>query len=518
MPLVQGGSRCLQMRKCPIGSDGFQKPKPELGVWFRNPFNMTAKIGIVWFRQDLRLHDNEALTEALQHCERIIPVYVFDERVFLGQTRQFGLAKTGKFRAKFILESVEDLRQSLRKLGSDLVVRIGKPEEEIFKIARQQKTSWVFCNRERTQEELEVQDILENRLWTIGQEIRYSRGKLLYYTSDLPFPITQVPDVFSQFRKEVERVIAVREPLPTPQALPIFDMDLDIGTMPTLEELGHQPFESDERAVLDFKGGETAGLTRLNAYFQDPCLATSYYDTRNELLGANCSTKFSAWLAQGCLSPKMIYHSLKEFERKNVENKSTYWIFFELLWRDFFRLMAKKYGKKIFLKGGLRSEKNQNLINDKQIFQIWADGRTGIPFIDANMRELKLTGFMSNRGRQNVASFLVNDLKVNWQLGAEYFESQLIDYDAASNWGNWNYLAGVGNDPREDRYFNILNQAKQYDPNGDYVRYWLPELEGIPGSQVHRPDEVSGKLPPEARSLTFDKYPKPMVNMDKWAR
>ncbi len=196
--------------------------------------------------------------------------------------------------------------------------------------------------------------------------------------------------------------------------------------MPTLEELGHEPFEAEERAVLPFKGGETAGLERLQQYLWDGSSASNYFDTRNELLGADYSTKFSAWLAQGCLAPKFVYLELKVYERQRGENKSTYWIYFELLWRDFFRLMAKKHGTKIFLKGGLREEPNPRLHNDRQIFQVWMDGRTGVPFIDANMRELKLTGFMSNRGRQNVASFLVNDLKVNWQMGAEYFESVLI--------------------------------------------------------------------------------------------
>lgn len=434
---------------------------------------MSQKTGIVWFRQDLRLHDNEALTEALLHCERIIPIFIFDERVFLGKTRQFGFPKTGKFRAKFMLESVADLRQSLRKMGSELVVRFGKPEEEIFELARQLKSSWVFCNRERTDEELKVQDELEHRLWTIGQEMRFSRGKMLYYTSDLPFPITQTPEVFTQFRKEVERAVAIRDPLPVPSSLPVFDFDLDIGTLPTLEELGHQPFEVDERAPMHYVGGETAGLNRLNEYLWKSGAAKSYFDTRNEMLGADYSTKFSAWLAQGCLSPKKVYHELKAFEKQQGENKSTYWIFFELLWRDFFRLIAKKHGNKLFLKGGLRDEPNRRLRNDYELLQTWVEGKSGVPFVDANMLELKSTGFMSNRGRQNVASYLVNDLKVNWQMGAEYFESQLIDYDTASNWGNWNYLAGVGNDPREDRYFNIANQAKQYDPHGEYVRHWL---------------------------------------------
>jgi deoxyribodipyrimidine photo-lyase len=436
---------------------------------------METRKGIVWFRSDLRLHDNEALTEALQQCSEVIPVYVFDPRVFAGTTSLGGFPKTGQFRLQFILESVADLRDSLRKRGSDLLVRVGKPEEEIFKIAKAQKTSWVFCNRERTWEEMKVQDALEKNLWSVGQEMSYSRGKLLYYTADLPFPINQTPEVFTQFRKEVERIVPVRQPIAAPEEFPALDPGVNPGDLPLPAEFSLESPSPDERAGLVFKGGETEGLKRLKYYLWETDLAQTYFDTRNGLLGGDYSTKFSPWLAQGCLSPKYIYQELKRYEQERGENKSTYWIFFELLWRDYFRLMAKKHGNAMFMKGGMRGKPDRRLSDDFNRLKQWADGETGVPFIDANMREIACTGFMSNRGRQNVASYLVHDLKVNWQLGAEYFESLLIDYDVASNWGNWNYIAGVGNDPREDRYFNPKTQASRYDPQGDYVRHWLAD-------------------------------------------
>lgn len=430
---------------------------------------------IVWFRQDLRLHDNEALQDAIRNAYEVIPVFVFDERVFKSKT-SFGFPKTGKYRAKFIIESVQDLRQSLRKLNSELIVRVGKPEEILFEIAKASKTSWVFCNRERTFEELTVQDVLEKKLWSIGQEMRYNRGKMLYYTADLPFPVQHTPDTFTQFRKEVERIVPVREPLPRPDKT--FNptvLDVEAGEIPSLADLGYEEFESDRRAVLNFKGGESNGLQRLQYYLWGSDLIKDYKETRNGLLGGDYSSKFSAWLAQGCLSPKMVYHELKKYEAQRGANESTYWLFFELMWRDFFRFMGKKHGNKIFQIGGTRGVADPKWKNDEELLQRWIEGNTGVPFVDANMLELKQTGFMSNRGRQNVASYLVKDLKVNWQMGAEYFESILIDYDVCSNWGNWNYIAGVGSDPREDRYFNTETQAKRYDPNGDYVRHWLPE-------------------------------------------
>lgn len=472
---------------------------------------------IVWFRQDLRLHDNEALAEALKHGQEIIPVFVFDERTFMGTTDWFGFPKTGKFRAQFIIESVQDLRESLKALGSHLIVRIGKPEEVIFNIAQQAKTSWVFCNRERFRDEKIVQDALEKKLWSIGQEMRYSRGKMLYYTSDLPFPIHHTPDVFAHFKKEVERYIPVRPPLPAPsERFEPLTTRVEEGKMPTLADFGLDDIEVDERAALNFKGGETEGLKRLRYYLWETDLAKTYKETRNELIGGDFSTKFSPWLAQGCLSPKMIYEELKKYEAAKKKNKSTYWIFFELMWRDFFRLMGKKHEQKIFLKGGIKEEPVEGLKNDKHLLDLWINARTGIPFIDANMREIQQTGFMSNRGRQNVASFLIKDLFVNWQMGAEYFESILIDYDVTSNWGNWNYIAGVGNDPRENRYFNILTQAKKYDSKGDYVKLWLPELAAVSTERIHYAGVLTENEQTEFKVSLGQDYPKAMVSMKKW--
>jgi deoxyribodipyrimidine photo-lyase len=192
------------------------------------------------------------------------------------------------------------------------------------------------------------------------------------------------------------------------------------------------------------------------------------------MIGEGYSSKFSPWLANGSLSARKIFAEIKKFEEEVEANESTYWLVFELLWRDYFRFVAKKYGNKIFYKGGIKNKKN-NYTNDFDSFEKWRTGKTGNDFVDANMIELLKTGFMSNRGRQNVASYLCKDLKTDWRWGASWFESQLIDYDVASNWCNWMYIAGVGNDPRENRYFNINKQAEMYDADNSYRRLWLEE-------------------------------------------
>lgn len=234
------------------------------------------------------------------------------------------------------------------------------------------------------------------------------------------------------------------------------------------------------------------------------------------MLGADYSSKFSPWLANGSLSPRRIYEEVRKYERERVENQSTYWLIFELRWRDYFRFVAKKYGKLIFLEKGPKEKSLDDLTNDTEKFNQWIEGRTGIPFIDANMIEIARTGYMSNRGRQNVASFLVKDLKVNWTWGASYFESLLVDYDPCSNWGNWCYVAGVGNDPRNNRYFNIISQATKYDGKGEYVKHWLPQLKPLPSSMIHHPGyQKEDELREYGINLPED-YPEPVVDFERW--
>ena len=212
-------------------------------------------------------------------------------------------------------------------------------------------------------------------------------------------------------------------------------------------------------SAFPFKGGETAALERVNDYLWGSNAIITYKDTRNRLIGTQYSTKFSSWLANGSLSPRYVHEQIKKYEDSKIANQSTYWVIFQLLWRDFFRFVTLKAGNKIFHAKGIRG-RDVAYKKDLDLFDKWKNGKTGVPFVDANMREMLLTGWMSNRGRQNVASFLVKDLNLEWRLGAEWFESQLIDFDVCSNYGNWNYAAGVGNDPRVDRKFNIIKKAQ----------------------------------------------------------
>ncbi|WP_162128352.1 DASH family cryptochrome [Flavobacterium phycosphaerae] len=427
------------------------------------------KRAVIWFKTDLRLHDNETLVKAIAQSDEVVPVYCFDEAQF--KETVYGFQKTGSFRAQFLVESVADLDKNLRALGSGLIVVKGKPEVEIPKIVQQYKAFKVFAKREVAHEEKQTDALVQDELFKLKCEFETYSTSTLYHAEDLPFSIKDIPDVFTNFRKKTEKDAAIRNVFEKPLA--IKSPEIPERSLPTLEDLGLQKSKIDSRAVLRFKGGETEALLRMNHYFFETKSIYKYKEMRNGLIGADYSSKFSAWLALGCLSPREIYFELKKYEAKYEANESTYWLVFELLWRDYFRFMMKKYHAKFFQLAGIQNKGIEVNKHNQSQLQDWIEGNTGVDFVDANMLELKLTGFMSNRGRQNVASYFCNDLKLDWRYGAAYFEQQLIDYDVCSNWGNWAYLAGVGNDPRGNRYFNIEKQAQDYDKNAAYRKLWL---------------------------------------------
>ena len=421
---------------------------------------------LVWFRNDLRVHDNLPLLEACNVGE-VLLVYCFDPLQF--KKSAFAFNKTGPFRSQFILESVQNLRDNLMELGGNLVIRYGNPTEEISKLVLEHNIDQVFVQKEFTTDEIKLENGLTEAL---NISIKYFLGSTLYHIDDIEFSKESIPDVFTTYRKKIEKSSSIRELIFPPDSIHLIK-DVDIGIIPSLDDLGIEKKYINSKSVLQFKGGETEALERLKEYIWDKDLLKDYKFTRNGMLGADYSSKFSPWLANGSLSPRKIFWEVKKYERDRIKNDSTYWLIFELIWRDYFKFSGWKYGSRIFQKRGIQMKDRLWRTNRKD-FDKWAKGETGIPFIDANMRELNETGFISNRGRQNVASFLAQNLNIDWRMGAEYFESLLLDYDPCSNYGNWAYNATVGHDPR-NRYFNILNQAERYDKNGEYVRYWLPE-------------------------------------------
>lgn len=419
-----------------------------------------------WFRNDLRIHDHRVLSTIHEHADTLLCVFVLDPRWFAATP--LGFPKTGEHRRRFLYETLTDLDQELRGHGQRLLVVEGVPSEVLPRLVSDYSITNVFCSREVTTEEVDDEEQVIASITPIPVHRFWDRT--LIHPDDLPFQLADLPDVFTQFRTKVERPWKVRALHPTAIQLPpppeLLEDDAE-RALPT-----YAPSTPSALSAFPFRGGPISGIARMDDYIHGRQLIRTYKDTRNGLLGETYSSKLSPWLATGSLSPGMIYHAVRHHEAQYGANDSTYWLLFELLWRDFFRFTAAKHGAHLFHRWSLRGT-GPTWVHDRDLFQRWCVGATGDDFVDANMRELHATGWMSNRGRQNVASCLSKTLGIDWRWGAAWFESQLIDYDPCSNYGNWAYVAGVGNDPRGAyRVFNTSKQAEQYDPDGSFRRAW----------------------------------------------
>ncbi|SHH69337.1 DASH family cryptochrome [Winogradskyella jejuensis] len=425
---------------------------------------------LVWFRNDLRVNDNAVLAKACNESDSVIAVYCLDPRHF--EQDKFGFKKTEKFRAKFLLETLNDLKENLAKKNIDLLVYFDKPEAALPQLRDTYEIDAVYFQNEWTDEEKAIEDVVASRISATNKNITFlsAYNQFLYHPEDINFEIDKTPQVFTVFRKKLEKYVDIRDEVQIEKKADSNRIE-NTTQIPTLSDLGFEDFETHPHSAFPFKGGETEALKRLNNYFFETKKLGFYKKTRNGLVGVDYSSKFSPWLANGSISARTIYWQIKKFEAEHFKNESTYWLIFELIWRDYFKYVSLKHGNQIFkLEGILKKDyawsRNQNKIN------AWINGETHSDFVNANMIELKETGWMSNRGRQNVASYFAKELELDWRIGAAYFESLLLDYDVHSNYGNWMYVAGVGNDPR-DRKFNVDLQAERYDTNGKFRRRWL---------------------------------------------
>ena len=418
---------------------------------------------IVWLRNDLRLTDHPTLHIALKKCDEILFVYLFDDRVWRTKGDK---SRMGSFRAKFLLQTLDELKNKIQELGGQIEFLFGRASVEIPKLASEYGAGHCFAQREDAWEEFNEERKLGEKCKLILTE-----GKGLFENEDLPFELKDLPGVFSSFRRKVEKNLKIRPLIPAPEK--IFSSWTPKNQLPTLRHFGLDEFETDERVVLNFLGGEDAGISWMKEWVWDRDCLKVYKETRNGMIGADYSSKLSPWLASGCLSAVHVYWEIKKYEEERVANESTYWLFFELLWREFFRFVSRLNGPKLFWHRGIKEADNSGPRGDPKTLQRWKEGRTVDSFVNANMIELSRTGWMSNRGRQNVASYLIHDLGQDWLEGAKHFENLLIDYDPCSNYGNWMYLAGVGNDPRPIRAFNLKKQAEYYDPDLKFRNLWV---------------------------------------------
>ncbi|KAK4694445.1 cryptochrome, partial [Lecanoromycetidae sp. Uapishka_2] len=511
----------------------------------------SPRVLIYLLRRDLRLADNPIFNEVFKTFQQsqhpythLLPVYVFaaqqievsgflaadSERSPFPEARSnaAGFWRCGPHRARFLAESVWDLKKSLGSIGSGLDVRAGMAGQviqELLSAFNRENTEvagvWMTDEEgvEEKREERDVKKVAESA----GAQFRLFTDEKYYIDDrDIPFRNPKdLPDIFTTYRKQVEPLRdAPRRTLPAPSKLPplpsIPPQSGPFNVPNSLEEaiaklhkpldpelgLAHPPvMPTKATSAHPFHGGESTGHDRIKHLIVSGTMST-YKDTRNGMLGLDFSTKLSAWLALGCVTARQVHEYLLAFEDgktdlgKGVqgygkgENKGTAAVRFELLWRDYFRLTTRKFGPRLFRVEGFKNDTSSSWKypqKDKETqhkVTRFLEGTTGTGFIDASMRELFLTGYTSNRLRQNVASYLAKHLGIDWRVGAEWYESLLVDYDLSSNWGNWQYTAGVGNDPREARVFNPVKQAHDYDPHGEYVKNWVEELRSLDDPQI----------------------------------
>lgn len=419
---------------------------------------------IYWFRKDLRLEDNLSLLRACQNADEVIPIYLIDTG--LDTSSWLGIDKIGPYRKKFLLESLQDLNNALSKEDSGLLITEGNIVEVFKGLKDTFSCNTIFAQAGTGTEEKKQ----EARLVEAGFNLHTTNDHTLYTPHSLPFEITQTPEIFTAFRKKIEKYATV--PLPQGKVMIKSAIAPVHFNAQSLYFFRDRSAATHPSSAFPFEGGRESGLKRLDDYLWQSDAIVTYKTTRNGLIGTRYSSKLSAWLALGCLSAREIYHEISSYEQQRIKNESTYWLYFELLWRDFFSFMLMKHKERFFLKSGIQKIADTRPYRPKEL-KMWIEGKTDNVFVNANMKELAQTGYMSNRGRQVVASYLVNDLDCDWRYGAAYFEHMLIDYDPGSNYGNWQYIAGVGNDPRADRYFNPKTQAEKYDPNGAFQKLWI---------------------------------------------
>lgn len=416
---------------------------------------------LIWLRSDLRLADNP-LFQFSTPPEALLCVYVLDE-VWLTPMPGLEAPRIGPARLQFLWQSLIELRGELLKRGSDLLVRIDDPVEAVVALVDEHEIDEVRVRADAGWEERQATARMAERLDGAVSLSRHDSGTL-FDEASLPMAIADLPGSFSAFRRKVERDWSVPGAVPAPVTLPSWPAGAPRGFPPLHKVCGRAAaWAPDRRGNFAFAGGEVPGWARVDHYLWENGDVARYKQTRNGLSGAYFSTRFSPWLAQGCLSARQVHDGVRAWEAEHGANDSSYWILFELLWRDYFHWAAWQEGASLF---GRRE-----LPAPDDAVRAWCEGRTGVPFVDAAMRELATTGWLSNRARQNAASYLIRDLGGDWRLGAAWFEHCLIDYDVASNWGNWRYLAGVGRSS-QPRALDVHDQAERYDPEGAYAALW----------------------------------------------
>lgn len=429
---------------------------------------MNNRRAILWLRNDLRLHDHEALTLLANTMDVLAPVYCLDPRQF--EIQSLGFPQIGPLRARFLIECLEDLQAGLEARGSGLHVVLGEPEKVIPRLAQTLGVGAVYAERAVLSEAVQAERRLSDALESLGTPLRGYWIGTLAHPSDLPFLIANLPQQFGQFRDVAMSGGEPRAPLPPLQKLPPFPAELKTQTLSTLVQAVGLSIERESSEPSSFKGGATVALARLQDFVQG---RRASLDTLRGGAGepaVSQADRFSPWLARGAISPRRIYQYVKYSGLAAWAGDLATAAIDQLLRRDYFRFLALKRGERI-----LRSEPISGLNNKnaRERFESWRRGETGEPFVDAHLRELAHTGYLTPFGRRLVASYLHHDLQLDWRWGAAWFASQLLDDDPSVNLACWMEAIGHWRVSDQPARLDPAEQATRHDLDGAYTRRWL---------------------------------------------
>ena len=458
---------------------------------------------IWWIRRDLRLTDNQALHAALDQADEVLPVFVLDETLLASPY-------VGEKRTAFLWDGLRALDAALRERGSSLIVRQGDPVAELARLIHAHDVTAVCAERDitpyaRRRDARAARELGQVRLeFTAGLTIR----PLDAVRKDDGDPYTVYTPYSKRWKSHPPLSRAQILPAPKHINTPADVTGVAIPDAPALP------------ASVPFPAGEDEAKARLRHFVDGDDAPIFGYANGRDRPDVDATARLSPYLRFGMISPRLAalgaYTARDRAPSKDAAKGAQTWLD-ELIWREFYQVILAEFPH---VRGGAFRPEYDAIAwhNDPDDFAAWCEGRTGYPFVDAAMRQLNATGWMHNRARMVVASFLVKDLLIDWRWGERYFMQQLVDGDPAANNGGWQWTAGTGTDAAPYfRIFNPVTQGEKFDPEGAFVRRWVPELAHVPTKAIHTPWTLARSDQIRAGCRIGEDYPAPVVD-HKWAR
>ncbi|HET7703804.1 MAG TPA: deoxyribodipyrimidine photo-lyase [Candidatus Limnocylindrales bacterium] len=426
------------------------------------------RTAVVWFRRDLRVHDHPALSRAVAEHDRVVPLFVVDDRLLVGRWASAN-------RAWHLAGALERLADAIAERGGTLAVVRGDPRSVVVEVAREVGATTILATRDLSPYARGRDEAVAAASAAHGIAFLAGRGQLVHEPEELRRDDGGPYAVFSPFQRRWE-ALPIRDPLEAPVAIRSDPLPSAAGST-ILEVLGDRRPTADPELLLE--PGEPAARRRLARWATSDALRD--YDQGRDRLAEDGTSRLSQDLRWGTLSPVEVLERCAGPGRGRERFRA------EIAWRDFYTHLL--WREPSVLRRSFRREFDAlSWSSDDQAVQAWREGRTGYPIVDAAMRQLLATGWMHNRARMIAASFLTKHLLVDWRVGEAHFMEHLVDGDPASNNGGWQWAASTGTDPQP--YFRIFNptlQGRRHDPDGSYVRRWVPELAGLTGPDIHEP-------------------------------